>query len=162
MARIALPAAGWGSGRGANVGSGALGRARSKLPLGMLVEVVRVQELWAALLAAKSPALAKRVVTAQLLALNLVCTLRCQVAQERGLEPWGLNLSGLRARVAACPTVGLPAADYPAWLSAVTARDRISHRPGRAEPRAMKRRATSCPALARPRAVLRAELQGGR
>lgn len=116
----------------------------------------------AALLPARSPEMAERAAAAHLLAFNLLCALRYQVAREQGLEPWHVSLTGLRERVVARPTVVMRRAEYRLWLSRAALANRIPERPGRSEPRRVKRRPTRYPALTRPRAELRATLRGGR
>lgn len=116
----------------------------------------------AALLPAKSPAMAERAAAAHLLALNLLCALRYQVACEQGMAPWRVSLTGLRERVLGRPTVVMPGAGYRAWLSQAALANRIPERPGRFEPRQVKRRPTRYPVLTKPRAELRAALRGGR
>lgn len=113
-------------------------------------------------LPAHSPATVAWAVAAQMLALNLLCAWRCDVARARRGDPWRLSLTGLRAGLLA--TVGRSGrpAQQRAWLLSCAGAEVVPERPGRAEPRRVKRRPKSHTYLTQPRELFHAALVGGR
>lgn len=117
-------------------------------------------------LACKSPALARKELWAHLLGYNLARTVAAQAAWEHGLRPRQISFAGTVQNLAAFATL-LLAAESERWrqvchnLFAAIASHRVGDRPGRVEPRRLKRRCDKYPMLHRPRAEARAELLDG-
>lgn len=113
-------------------------------------------------LPARSPDSVARAVGAQLLALNLLCAWRCDVAREQRCDPWRLSLAGLLDGLLATVGDRRPVADQRAWLLACARGEKVPERPGRSEPRKVKRRPKPFTYLTQPRDKARASLVGRR
>ena len=115
------------------------------------------------ILRCKSPAMVTKEIAVHLLAYNLVRAVMAQAAFFGHVLPWQLSFKAALQMVRAfeenlrhAPHGKL--ATRRAYLLAGIARLRLPHRPGRVEPRAVKRRPKPYPRLTRPRHVLRAQL----
>jgi len=119
------------------------------------------------MLRCKSPAMVVKEVAAHLLAYNLARSVMAQAAHGAGVRPRELSFKGALQQVRAF-TVQLHAscASTMAWLHerlvSAIGRLLLPTRPGRVEPRAVKRRPKNTPFLSQPRAVLKAQLQASR
>lgn len=127
------------------------------------------QTLGAEHLRCKSPEMVRRELWTKVLAYNLVRTTIAAAASLHGVEPrqisfttacqyvlssWSLLSSG---------SLGQPEAlAYCRLLLQQIAHCRVGHRPGRCEPRVLKRRRHHYPLMTKPRDVLRAELLKGK
>ena len=114
----------------------------------------------------KSPAMVVKEVAAHLLAYNLVRSVMAQVANQAGCTPRELSFKGALQQLRAFEEQLRHGAYHRiAWLCEVLvtgiARMKLPHRPGRVEPRAVKRRSNST-RLMQPRAVLKTQLQAQR
>jgi hypothetical protein len=112
----------------------------------------------------QSPALLANEIWGGLLAYNLVRKVGCQVAVAQGVRPRQISFTAARQALAAGlqQRVLAPAEERQregAALLEGLAQERVGERPGRAEPRAVKRAAKGYPRLRRPRAQARARLQ---
>jgi len=115
------------------------------------------------ILRCKSPAMVTKEIAVHLLAYNLVRAVMAQAAFFGHVLPWQLSFKAALQMIRAfeenlrhAPRGKL--ASRRAYLLAGIARLRLPHRPGRVEPRAVKRRPKPYPRLTRPRHVLRAQL----
>lgn len=111
----------------------------------------------------KSPQMVQKEIAVHLLAYNLVRALMAQAARQRGLLPRQLSFKGAMQLLNAFHDVlrhcGLARmAIMQAHLLGAIATIRVAHRPGRSEPRAVKRRQRHC-LLTQKRSILRARLQ---
>jgi predicted RNA-binding Zn ribbon-like protein len=115
----------------------------------------------------KTPEMVRKEIWAHLLAYNLVRTVMAQAAQEHNLTPREISFAGTMQTLNEFRTSLLHAAadELPELtrriLSAI-ARHRVGHRPGRCEPRKIKRRPKGYSRLLVPRAQERAKLLAGR
>jgi putative transposase len=119
------------------------------------------------ILRCKTPAMVRKEIWAHLLAYNLVRKVMAQAAQEHQLTPRQLSFAGamqtlnefrtllLHASAAELPEVTLR-------LLAAIARHRVGNRPGRCEPRKVKRRPKGYSRMLVSRALERAKLTRGR
>jgi putative transposase len=111
----------------------------------------------------QSPEMLAKEIWGGLLAYNLVRKLGCQVASLRGLRPRQISFTacrqalcaGLKQRVLAEPTERVRVG---AALLARLGQEQVGNRPGRVEPRAVKRSGKGYPRLGQPRAQARARL----
>ena len=118
------------------------------------------------ILRCKSPAMVRKEIWAHLLAYNLVRTVMAQAAREHGTTPRQLSFAGAMQilnefRV---PLLQASADELPELsrrILAAIARHRVGHRPGRCEPRKVKRRPKGYSRMLEPRAAERAKLVGG-
>jgi hypothetical protein len=106
----------------------------------------------------KTPEMVHKEIWAHLLAYNLLRTVMAVAASENGIEPRQVSFTGAKqALMAFAPK--LEAArpeDRPALIDAmlaVVAYHRVGDRPGRWEPRALKRRPKPCKRLGHPRHI---------
>jgi Transposase DDE domain len=106
----------------------------------------------------KTPEMVHKEIWAHLLAYNLLRTVMAVAASEHGIEPRQVSFTGAKqALMAFAPK--LEAArpeDRPALIDAmlaVVAYHRVGDRPGRWEPRALKRRPKPCKRLGHPRHI---------
>ena len=112
----------------------------------------------------KSPAMVVKEVAAHLLAYNLVRSVMAQAATRTGCQPRQLRFKGALQQLRALEEQ-LRHGSYSKviWLCEIliagVARMKLPRRPGRVEPRAIKRRSKNQPFLMQPRAVLKAKLQ---
>jgi hypothetical protein len=112
----------------------------------------------------KSPEMVRKEIAAHFAAYNLVRAVMAQAAERHSISPRGLSFSGalqeLRAfgtALSACtPTIFL---DRCTTLLAGIAQRKLPDRPGRVEPRAVKRRPKPQALLTSPRNVMRKKLQ---
>lgn len=117
-------------------------------------------------LVCKTPAMARKELWAHLLGYNLARKVAAQVAMERGLCPRQLSFAGTVQTLEAFSTA-LLTVDESGRLSlcqtvfAAIAAHRVGNRPGRVEPRRLKRRRNKYPLLTRPRAQARAAQLNG-
>jgi hypothetical protein len=122
------------------------------------------QSLQMDVLRGQSPDMVRKEVWAHLLAYNVVRGLLAQAARERGVRPRELSFTGaLQALNAFLPYLGM-ASDEAEWLRLwgelvrAVGQQRVGKRPGRCEPRAIKRRPKNWHRLNEPRADARARL----
>lgn len=111
----------------------------------------------------KTPAMVVKEVAAHLLAYNLVRSVMAQAAHQAGCTPRAVSFKGALQQLRAFEEQLRHGAYHRiAWLCEVLvsgiARMKLPHRPGRVEPRAVKRRSNPT-RLMKPRAVLKAQLQ---
>ena len=123
------------------------------LKIGMRMDVLRC----------KSPDMVQKEIGVCLLAYNLIRLRIVQAALAAKLSPRQLSFTAALQQTAASWTTALYMSDAQrlAWIEAslrTMASHRIGDRPGRVEPRAVKRRAKPHPLLNRPRAEARAKL----
>ena len=117
-------------------------------------------------LSCKTPAMARKELWAHLLGYNLARKVAAQAAMERGLCPRQISFAGTVQTLEAFSTA-LLTVDPSGRLSlcqgvfAAIATHRVGDRPGRVEPRRLKRRRDKYPRLDRPRAQARARLLDG-
>jgi hypothetical protein len=121
------------------------------------------QALGMDVLRGKTPDMLGREIWAHLLAYNLIRQVMARAAQARGCSPRRLSFTGAKHTLDAF-RVGLQAGDETAWgrqvealVRAIGGR-RVGGRPGRSEPREVKRRPKDFPLMTRPRATGRAAL----
>ena len=101
-----------------------------------------------------------------LLAYNLIRTVMAQAAHRYGASPRTLSFKGTLQQLNAFKETFLHTAEkrlysmYGYLLEAI-ASHRVGNRPGRSEPRAVKRRRKPYPLLTKPRDEARNELRGG-
>ena len=117
-------------------------------------------------LVCKTPAMARKELWAHLLGYNLARKVAAQAAMERGLRPRQLGFAGTVQTLEVFSTALLtvdPAGRLSLCRSvfAAIATHRVGNRPGRVEPRRLKRRRDKYPRLDRPRAQARARLLDG-
>jgi hypothetical protein len=124
------------------------------------------QTLGMDVLACQTPAMARKELWAHLLGYNLARKVAAQAAWEHGLRPRQISFAGTVQTLEAFATL-LLAVESARWrqvchnLFAAIAAHRVGDRPGRVEPRRLKRRCDKYPMLHRPRAEARAELLDG-
>jgi Transposase DDE domain len=121
------------------------------------------QTMRMSVLRCKSPQMVGKEIWMHLLAYNLIRTLMARAAQQEGIEPREVSLAGTVQTVNAfAPVLQLAdEQDLPRlWeiLLRVIARHRVGDRPGRFEPRAVKRRAKPIAWLTAPRPQARKRL----
>lgn len=111
----------------------------------------------------KTPALVRKEIAVHLLAYNLVRLVMAQAAKRYSRAPCTLSLSGALHALTAFQARGLldtgqPLSTRYEHLFRSLIRHRIGNRPGRVEPRAVKRRPSKYPFLTKPRQQARDEL----
>jgi putative transposase len=112
----------------------------------------------------QSPEMLAKELWGGLLAYNLVRKVGCQVACGSGLRPRQVSftasrqalVAGLKQRVLSCPEEQCRVGEL---LLERLGQERVGDRPGRVEPRAVKRSPKGYPRLRQPRAQARARLQ---
>jgi hypothetical protein len=121
------------------------------------------QALGMDVLRGKTPDMLGREIWAHLLAYNLIRQVMAQAAQARGCSPRQISFTGAKHTLDAF-RVGLQVGDGEAWgrqvealVRAIGGR-RVGGRPGRSEPREVKRRPKVFPLMTRPRTIGRAAL----
>lgn len=104
----------------------------------------------------KTPQMVRKEIWTHLLAYNLIRKVMAQAAQEYGLEPSAISFKGALQTVKAfamplltCAKSKLP--EVVAEMLLAIARHRVGNRPGRVEPRAVKRRPKPYDLLTKPR-----------
>jgi Transposase DDE domain len=116
------------------------------------------------MLRGKTPAMARKEVWMHLLAYNLIRKVQAQAGLRKGISPRQLSFAGTRQALQAFRWVLLLAHDRRSLLLGclldVVAQHRVGNRPGRCEPRKVKRRWKTYGLLHRPRAEERAALLG--
>jgi hypothetical protein len=115
------------------------------------------------ILSCKTPEMVRKEIWAHLLAYNLVRQALTQAALAEGLTPRGLSFAGGVQTLNAFRwllLLGQPQRRAVVWsaLLRAVATHRVGNRPGRCEPRRVKRRPKPYPKLTKPRAQARAEL----
>ncbi len=115
----------------------------------------------------KTPEMVRKEIWAHLLAYNLVRTVMAQAAAEHGLTPRQISFAGalqtlneFRTALLQASAAALP--ELTRRILTAIARHRVGHRPGRVEPRKVKRRPKGYSRMLRPRAEERAKLRRGR
>jgi hypothetical protein len=109
----------------------------------------------------KTPEMLRREIWAHLLAYNLVRQVMAQAARQKGLSPRQISFAGAKQTLDAF-RVSLQASAGELWRCLVKAMltaiagHRVGKRPGRCEPRQVKRRPKTLPMMTRPRAEARA------
>jgi hypothetical protein len=125
------------------------------------------QTLHLDVLTCRTPAMVRRELWTHLLAYNLVRQALAEAAQAGQVRPRALSFAGAQQTLAAFRWLLLLAAPGPwreqivASVRAALATHRVGQRPGRVEPRAVKRRPKEYDRLMKPRAQARAELLAG-
>jgi hypothetical protein len=115
------------------------------------------------LLRGKTPEMMRREIWAHLLAYNLVRLVMAQAALRKGVSPRGVSFAGAKQTLDAF-RVALQAGEGEPWQSRVMAMltaiagHRVGRRPGRCEPRQVKRRPKVYPMMTKPRPQARAEV----
>jgi hypothetical protein len=111
----------------------------------------------------KTPAMIEKEIAAHLLAYNLVRSVMAQAAAQRNMSPRQLSFKGALQQLRAFErnlrhgrNANIESA-RDCLLSGI-ARLKLPDRPGRVEPRAVKRRGKNLPFLTQPRAIVRAHL----
>jgi hypothetical protein len=131
-----------------------------------LVEVdLRVikQGMQMGILRGKTPSLVRKEIQVHLLAYNLIRTVMAQAAKRSVRAPRTVSFTAALQLLVAFQHKGLLDTDaalyeaYEPFLQAIS-RHRIGNRPGRSEPRAVKRRPKDYPRLTKPRQQTREEL----
>ena len=115
----------------------------------------------------KTPEMVRKEIWAHLLAYNLVRKVMAQAAEEHNLTPRQISFAGAMQTLNEFRTSLLhaAAAELPELrrrILAAIARHRVGNRPGRCEPRKVKRRPKGYSRLLLPRAKERAKLMRGR
>lgn len=134
-------------------------RWRVELSLRDLKQTMRMD-----VLRGKTPDMLSREIWGHLLAYNLVRQVVGQAAGPRNCSPRQVSMAGATQMLEAFRAT-LSHAEGASWDRTVAAllravgRRRVGHRPGRIEPREVKRRPKSYQRLTRPRATRRAELR---
>ena len=123
------------------------------IKIGMQMDVLRCQ----------SPDMVRKEIAAHLLIYNLVRVVLAQAARHSQLHPRQLSFTGAMRTLRAfeeslnhCPRRQL--AHRYANMIRTVATLKLSHRPGRVEPRVRKRRPKNYPLMTQPRNVLRSPL----
>jgi hypothetical protein len=121
------------------------------------------QTMGMSVLRCKTPEMVKKEVWMHMLAYNLIRTVMARAAEQAGIEPREVSFAGAMQTINAFAPVLEMAdeADRPRlWeiLLRMIARHRVADRPGRYEPRAVKRRAKPIALLTVPRDVAKARL----
>lgn len=117
-------------------------------------------------LSCKTPDMVCKEIWVHLLAYNLIRTVMAQAAHRYNLPPRTLSFKGTLQQLNALKDTILCADEkslpdlYEHLLKAIS-RHRVGGRPGRSEPRAVKRRRKPYPLLTKPREEARNELRGG-
>lgn len=122
------------------------------------------QSLQMDILRCKTPAMLHKEIWAHLLAYNLNRKVMAQAAIEAGINPRQISFMGTVQTLNAFRDQLLNATAeelerLAKIIFAAVATHRVGNRPGRSEPRVVKRRPKSYPLMRKPRAVLRAELR---
>ena len=114
----------------------------------------------------KTPEMVRKEIYVHLLAYNLIRTVMAQTAHRYGVSPRTLSFKGALQQLNAFKDTILRTDDeslpslYEHILKAIS-RHRVGNRPGRREPRAIKRRRKPYPLLTKSREEARNELRGG-
>lgn len=130
-------------------------RWQAELNLRSLKTVLQLE-----VLRGKTPEMVRKELWMHFLAYNLIRTLMAQAAQKHEVQPWMLSFKAALQTVNAfalpllhCSKQALPELLATMWQA--IAEHRVGDRPGRLEPRALKRRAKPYDLLKRPRAIAR-------
>lgn len=125
------------------------------------------QTLQMDMLRCKTPEMLHKELWAHFLAYNLLRTVLAQAAEAHGREPWEISFKGaLQSLRAFAPILMNSSAEH--WdeiykdLLAAIAKHRVGNRPGRQEPRALKRRPKQYRLLREPRQQARERLAKGK
>jgi Transposase DDE domain len=121
------------------------------------------QTMGMSVLRCKTPEMVRKEVWMHLLAYNLIRTVMARAAEQAGMEPREVSFAGAMQTINAfTPVLEMAdAADRPQlWeiMLRMIGRHRVANRPGRYEPRAVKRRAKPIALLTVPRDIARARL----
>nr|QNO46826.1 hypothetical protein AEBCLJCM_00003 [Methanosarcinales archaeon ANME-2c ERB4] len=114
----------------------------------------------------KTPDMVRKEIWVHLLAYNLIRTVMAQTAHRYNLPPRTLSFKGTLQQLNAFKERFLRTAEKRLFtmcghLLKAIASHRVGNRPGRSEPRAVKRRRKPYPLLTKPREEARNELRGG-
>jgi hypothetical protein len=125
------------------------------------------QTLQMDILRGKSPAMVRKELWAHLLLYNLIRTLMSRAAEAQEREPWQVSFKGTLQTLAAFGGVLAQGSGVAgdAWTQALLqaiAAHRVGNRPGRYEPRKVKRRPKPHKLLSRPRQEEKALFGPGR
>ncbi len=106
------------------------------------------------ILRCKSPEMVRKEISVHLLACNLVRALMARTAKATGQVPGGISFRAAQQTVMEFHIVLLLGNDLAKFMVNILAEHQAGHRPGRSEPRAVKRRPEPFPKLqyARPKA----------
>ena len=111
-------------------------------------------------LSCQTPAMAVKEVWVYLLAYNLIRLMMAQAALRSGLLPRQLSFKHtVQVWLAWTPHAYHGGITHPNELFALIAQQTVGNRPGRIEPRALKRRRNAYPLLTQPRANAQASIQ---
>ena len=104
----------------------------------------------------KTPAMVRKEIWAHLLAYNLIRKVMAQAAEEFAIEPWTISFKATlqTLRTFALPLLTCAKTKLPQMIEEMLlaiARHRVGNRPGRVEPRALKRRPKPYALLTKPR-----------
>lgn len=107
-------------------------------------------------LSCQSPGMAVKEIGVYLLAYNLIRMMMARAAQLRGCLPRQLSFKhAVQVWLAWAPHACHGDGDHPNELFVLIAQQTVGHRPGRIEPRAIKRRQNAYPLLTQPRSAAR-------
>ena len=112
------------------------------------------------ILSCKSPEMIEKEVWTYILAYNLIRQLICQAAEKHKVEPRRISFTGaIQTFNAFLPLINVGPAEfskrmYDAMID-IIAQHKIPNRPGRSEPKAVKRRPKAYPRLTKPRSQLK-------
>lgn len=111
-------------------------------------------------LRSKTPEMVRKELWMHFLAYNLIRAVMAQAAQEHEVQPWTISfkatlqtLNAFALALLTCSKKTLPELMATMWQAIV--QHRVGDRPGRLEPRALKRRAKPYDLLKKPRAIAR-------
>lgn len=111
-------------------------------------------------LGCQTPAMAVKEIWVYLLAYNLIRLMMAQAALQSGLLPRQLSFKhAVQVWLAWAPHAYHGGIAHPRELFALIAQQTVGNRPGRIEPRALKRRRNAYPLLMRPRPMAREDIQ---
>jgi hypothetical protein len=111
----------------------------------------------------KTPFMVEREIWAHLLAYNLVCKVRAQAAQQNAVSPRSLSFKATKQAVlagwqSATQSQGADYVRIAQGMLTMLRKQKVGHRPGRCEPRAVKARPKPHKLLTEPRKEARAKL----
>jgi len=112
------------------------------------------------ILSCRSPDMVEKEIWTYLLAYNLIRLMMAQSAQWMDLMPRQLSFKHcLQLWLIAVQHIDFSRDEELVALFALMAQQRVGHRPGRIEPRAVKRRPKALPLLTKPRALVREQVR---
>ena len=115
----------------------------------------------------KTPSMVEREIWTHILAYNLIRKVGAQVAHQIEASPWSISFKATKQAILAGwqPATMLQGADYVRVAKAMLKllrKEKVGHRPGRVEPRAVKARPKPHKLLTKPRKEAQAELLHGK